>query len=377
MDVDLSNVLGWGVQIVIVIVCCVLTLTVWLLGGTYIIAFWVGLGMAELSNLFKSFHCADIQAPLIISRWRKASLPSKPSRNIAYVGVLSHLIICTIMNMLAICLGTISLGYRSWRVPGNLRPFNLRRCYRMLRHLGGLGLFITCLEFYKHGWWEVYTTGYDMRFQNMPLSLEKLIKYIENASMQSTEYFISDLWFDMVVYLSESDDGVRLYHTKHQWLESFILPGPSDSSRILAEEFQAARIAFELKPAEFIRHIEKFSKILKTRDLCDLLMEYFEKGNTMALLNLWIDIQAEIVPLMELGAFRTTDHHVIRNNTILEGIGIVISSRSLHNVGSDSKYSAAIKLQSFLKRSLIDVSHRRTSKSCNRRGELRSVNVFF
>ena len=61
-------------------------------------------------------------------------------------------------------------------------------------------------------------------------------------------------------------------------LKAFILPGPSDSSRILAEEFQAARIAFELKPAEFIRYIEKFSKILKTRDLCDLLMEYFERA---------------------------------------------------------------------------------------------------
>jgi len=131
------------------------------------------------------------------------------------------------------------------------------------------------------------------------------------------------------VCITQSISGLRAF---------FILPGSSDSSRIFAEEFQAARIAFELKPGEFIRHIERFSKILKTRDLRDLLMEYFERGNTMALLNLWIDIRAEIVPLMELGTFWATDDQAIRNYTISKRIGNVISSRFLHNVGSDSKY---------------------------------------
>lgn len=92
---------------------------------------------------------------------------------------------------------------------------------------------------------------------------------------ESSNLFLSsiepELWYDMVVYMSDSNDGVRSYLEKYQWLDCFILPfDPENSSRI--SDFQGAHVEFELRPAEFIRHIETFSKLLKIRDLCEILL---------------------------------------------------------------------------------------------------------
>ena len=81
----------------------------------------------------------------------------------------------------------------------------------------------------------------------------------------------SEFWYDMVAYMSDSNDGVRSYLEKYQWLDCFILPfDPENSSR--TSDFQGARVEFEVRPAEFIGHIETFSKLLKIRDLCELLL---------------------------------------------------------------------------------------------------------
>lgn len=56
----------------------------------------------------------------------------------------------------------------------------------------------------------------------------------------------------MVVYLSDSNDGVRSHHKKRHWLARFILPFDPENSSGVSEDFQAARVEFELRPTEFV-----------------------------------------------------------------------------------------------------------------------------
>ena len=77
----------------------------------------------------------------------------------------------------------------------------------------------------------------------------------------------------MVEYITNPDDGVRSYHSDRQWLAHFILPFDTERSSGV-EDFEAARVEFERRPTDFIKHIERFFELLKTRDLCKLLFSY-------------------------------------------------------------------------------------------------------
>jgi hypothetical protein len=118
-----------------------------------------------------------------------------------------------------------------------------------------------------------------------------------------SEHLKSDVWFDIVTYISSSNDGVRSYHEKHHWLERFIIPFDPEISSEVSEGFQGARVEFELAPAEFIGHIERFSELLKTRDLCKLLLEYLgkstDKDKRYSKLQFWISLQVTILDIMQ------------------------------------------------------------------------------
>ncbi|MCJ1382115.1 hypothetical protein MMC17_005227 [Xylographa soralifera] len=112
------------------------------------------------------------------------------------------------------------------------------------------------------------------------------------------EHLKPNVWFDMVAYISDSNDGVRSYYKKHDWLKCFILPLDKESSGNMSEDYQGAYAKFELAPAEFIKQIERFSELLLTRDLCKLLLEYLGKSTHEnrddLLLDFWVRLQAAI-----------------------------------------------------------------------------------
>ena len=119
------------------------------------------------------------------------------------------------------------------------------------------------------------------------------------------EHLKPDVWFNIVAYISDSNDGVRSYYKKHEhdWLRCFILPLDKESSSDISKDYQAAYDEFERAPAEFIKQIERFSALLLTRDLCKLLLEYLGKSThedtDSLLLGFWVRLQAAIHDIMQ------------------------------------------------------------------------------
>ena len=117
------------------------------------------------------------------------------------------------------------------------------------------------------------------------------------------EYLTHDDWFDIVTYISNSDDGARSYHQQNPWLECFILPWSLKASSEVSKIFQSAHVKFELAPTEFIEKVERFSKLLQTRDLCKLLLEYLgndiNEDRSSSMLQFWMSLQAGILEIMQ------------------------------------------------------------------------------
>ena len=138
----------------------------------------------------------------------------------------------------------------------------------------------------------------------MHLPLERINQVLfSRVNKGYFEHLKPDVWFDIVAYISDSNDGVRSYYKEHDWLKCFILPLDKESSSDMSEDYQGAYAKFELAPAEFIKQIERFSALLLTRDLCKLLLGYLGKsthahgdGNP---LGFWIRLQAAIHDIME------------------------------------------------------------------------------
>lgn len=122
-----------------------------------------------------------------------------------------------------------------------------------------------------------------------------------------------DVWFDIAAYISNDHDGVQSYYEKHAWLKTFILPTDlSTSSHSLhkaselkyggiTDDLRDAKVEFEVRPLEFIQHIEEFSGIMETRDLCNLLIRHLGKSRkeekTDENLRYWLWLQTEVMAI--------------------------------------------------------------------------------
>lgn len=151
------------------------------------------------------------------------------------------------------------------------------------------------------------------RLSDLELDLgARRISQLRFSHVEKEDDISHDMWFDMVTYISDNHDGVQSYYEKHAWLKCFVLPFNSASSKEfgknLPEKFgrisgdlREARIEFELRPLEFIEHIEEFSGLLRTRDLCKQLVGYLGKEETEekrdSNLQFWIWLQAEILAI--------------------------------------------------------------------------------
>jgi len=200
-------------------------------------------------------------------------------------------------------------------------------------------------------------------FQRLFINVEKRLSKVE----------ISDVWFDIASYLSDSIDGVRSYHGKHQWLECFLFPEPDDSARLSPEKFQRARVAFVLTPAKFVEHVERLSALLTTRDLCDKLLAYLSKetpdwargmgfyaGSSDSKLEFWIQLYAQLLPLTDpkaiLDSPMTTKTDA--ENSEYPEQTLQLLTKVLELGSKISHVAAAGKLQRFLKRSIADKEKR-------------------
>ena len=112
------------------------------------------------------------------------------------------------------------------------------------------------------------------------------------------EHLNLDVGLNMAAYISKPTDEVHSYCEKYRWLERFILPFDLETSNEISEDFHDAHVAFELAPAEFAEHIERFSELLETRDICKLLFRYLgeidNKDNRYSMLQFWVPLQAAI-----------------------------------------------------------------------------------
>lgn len=189
---------------------------------------------------------------------------------------------------------------------------------------------------------------------------ERITQLLYSVDKGYSYYVEPDVWFDMVAYTSDSNDGVRSYHEKYHWLERFILPFDPENSSDISDDFHGARIEFELRLGEFIEHIEKFSELLKIRDLCKLLLEeYIEKETyekTKDLkLRFWIELHVQILDIMrppKLPSTAATTHtHDLQ------------SSKFRDSNPGESYSSAAGQLQKFWARSINDEELKKKYKS--------------
>lgn len=195
----------------------------------------------------------------------------------------------------------------------------------------------------------------------------KRITQLLSSNVQKTyfEHLNDDVWFDIVSYISNPVDGARSHHQKHPWLECFILPLNEKVPSEVSEFFQSAHIKFELAPTEFILHVERFSELLKIRDLCQRLLGWIENSTNedqrYSKLHFWISLQAEIYDIVQSGKSSSTASTQVQPSETLDRIQS--SLRRFRDSGVVDSFSSAAKhLQNFLKRS-IDVKELQISET--------------
>lgn len=113
---------------------------------------------------------------------------------------------------------------------------------------------------------------------------------------KKSRYFLSDLWFDIVEYIRNPDDGLHSYLSQNPWLEGFVRPSEKDrASWTFEESFKSARKEFELNPEEFVRHLEQFFEYVWVRDLSESLIAYITRpSDRHRRMEIWISIQNKI-----------------------------------------------------------------------------------
>lgn len=173
-----------------------------------------------------------------------------------------------------------------------------------------------------------------------------------------------DVWFDIAKYTSDSsdtsdpEDGVRSYHSRHRWLECLILPSDPDNSGEVSEDFHEACVEFELRPGEFIEHVDRFSELLKARDLCKQLLKYLgqetneEKRDKRV--SFWIELQVQIRAIMQPPRYSVTA--IAEKTYDSESFDRVVQSlqKYRHSSPKEPYSSASIQLQRFLEQSVDD-----------------------
>ena len=168
----------------------------------------------------------------------------------------------------------------------------------------------------------------------------------------------SEIWFDMVAYMSDPH-GVRSYLENYKWLKRFILHSDPDGPENFEEtfvDFQGARVEFELRPGSFIGKVERFSALLKARDLCKSLLSYLGKDYDANIrdikLKFWIELHTQIHNIVDPSTNRTPDH----NDFIGPAADQVLESlQKFCGPGmEESQSSTAEKIQNFLEHAFDD-----------------------
>lgn len=209
---------------------------------------------------------------------------------------------------------------------------------------------------WKHISWSIHTDILYVTLHALRLRGGRIPQILySSVDKVYSEYVEPDVWFDMVEYISKSNDGVRSYHETYPWLERFILPfDPEDSSEI-SDDFQGARVDFELSPGEFIAHIETFSNLLKIRDFCKSLSEYFgkEKEKTMDWkLRSWMELYVKILNIMRPTKVSSTAAIIDTHDSESSNLVMLSLEKFRDSNPGESYSSAAGQWQSFLQRSI-------------------------
>ena len=181
------------------------------------------------------------------------------------------------------------------------------------------------------------------------------------------EHLKPDVWFNIVAYISDSNDGVRSYYKEHDWLKCFILLLDKESSSDMSKDYQAAYDKFELAPAEFIKQIGRFSELLLTRDLCKLLLEYLGKSthedSDGLLLGFWVRLQAEIHDIMQSARFSSIAT-TTKANRLKSLDRMRLSLRQIRESKPEYSHSSTInQLQECLERFIDDKELQTTDES--------------
>lgn len=144
--------------------------------------------------------------------------------------------------------------------------------------------------------------------QSLKISPER-IEQIRFSRFQKSysKHLRSDVWFEMVRYISRPDDGVQKFLEKHRWLECFVFSLDVANTGDVSEELQRAYSEFELNPIPFVQNVQSFSKLLCTRDLCKRLFSYLGEESIIGThgvdkdyaTSFWIQLHAGISNIMQ------------------------------------------------------------------------------
>lgn len=197
------------------------------------------------------------------------------------------------------------------------------------------------------------------RYKSLLIDPQRILQIIFlDFRKKAFEYIEHDVWFNIVTYVSNSDDGARSYHHKNPWLECFILPLDLKLPSEVSGNFQSAHIKFELAPREFIEQVERFSELLKTRDMCKLLFKWavssIDEDQRYPKLEFWISLQAAIQDIMQSekhsGTGSAIQTHIAKNIDLIQ----LSLQRFCESRMENSLSSVANQLQKFLQRSIND-----------------------
>ena len=155
--------------------------------------------------------------------------------------------------------------------------------------------------------------------------------------MPYSEHLRSDVWFEMVSYISSPDDGEQKFLEKHRWLECFVFSSDAANLGDVSGELQHAYSEFELNPTTFVNNIQSFSKLLCTRDLCKQLFSYFGEESEGILSKLLCTLR------QQLYSYSGGEH--IENNSRAASLWIQLQAGIFNITQSDGDGTSASSIE--------------------------------
>lgn len=123
----------------------------------------------------------------------------------------------------------------------------------------------------------------------------------EESREEKSELFVSQSWFDIVGFITASNDVLRTRHGRYPWLWDFMPASSGDQSvGKRPTNFENARNQFDLHPGIFIERLEAFAKDLSIQNMSHAMINYVsDEENDFKRLECWYRLQSHISKLME------------------------------------------------------------------------------